>query len=741
VIDSLPLGDDVSVFPGQIAKPDGIAESFSDGDGIVNTAAKGDDVQVIDVGQPATAAQLIITVGPNGRMDSTPAGDDVYVSADCNNGAANGPEALVRFESRRSGDFQRKWVLFVDRNLPAGGDFGKLLLRPGDDVAMTFLQDIDMDGLLARDENLYGSSDFLGDTDSDALDDFVEVNVGWTVAPLGQSLSDVRSDPSNSDTDGDGLSDWVEQDLFRYFFNNPLFMYVFGTSYNANSPISSDPRLADTDGDGIEDREELSGYVVGLAIRAGANGVADTEANGDDVQKVLVDSAAFDAGVAGGGVVIQPGPNLVIDTVPAGDDVLDSGQIVRTNPLNPDHDGDTRPDGVERAIGADPRNPNDPADFVDTDRDGLSDAEEEILGWNVTVRDANNVPRTYMVRSNKFSPDTDADGLPDLLERLIGSDPTREDTDGDTLSDYNEFNRFADYAGLAQQYPNFILNSVNSAQYGTNLNRVDTDGDTLTDQFENLVGWRVLAFNDTSPRDVRSSALFIDTDRDGLTDAEERLVESDPTDPDTDGDGRLDGIDVRRCSGSNTICYPPTVGCSGGMTCEGSDTLRPDIAVTITFEAADMTDLSGTEPAGDGTPLLFDWEFEYGFRVPGSADYDDSTLAFSDEDAAGTVECPTRIFCDSCQVLSNLRPQFFPAMTRSTTISLVPGDLLVLEGHMKEMNDCALDIFSGIARFRQTFTFAQLSESSSFILEADTMTDQSVAVMFSVRVRALIEVR
>lgn len=55
----------------------GIQEPWFGGNGIANTAATGDDVQLISVGQPASRGARIIGPGPNGTIETTPAGDDI----------------------------------------------------------------------------------------------------------------------------------------------------------------------------------------------------------------------------------------------------------------------------------------------------------------------------------------------------------------------------------------------------------------------------------------------------------------------------------------------------------------------------------------------------------------------------------------------------------------------------------------------------------------------------------------
>ena len=60
---------------------------------------------------------------------------------------------------------------------------------------------------------------------------------------------------------------------------------------------------------------------------------------------------------------------------------------------------------------------------------------------------------------------------------------------------------------------------------------LDTDRDGLTDQEENLYG---------------TNSERVDTDRDGLTDQDEvKVFETDPNNPDSDGDTFLDGQEVR----------------------------------------------------------------------------------------------------------------------------------------------------------------------------------------------------
>jgi len=127
------------------------------------------------------------------------------------------------------------------------------------------------------------------------------------------------------------------------------------------------------------------------------------------------------------------------------------------------------------------------ADDTDTDGDGLTDAEEAILGT-----DPNNI-------------DTDGDGLTDGLEVELGTNPLSADTDGDGLDDALEIG-------------------------WTDPNNIDSDGDGLTDGSE---------FHEYS-----SDPLAADSDADGLTDPEEISLGTGLLVADSDGDGLLDGTEV-----------------------------------------------------------------------------------------------------------------------------------------------------------------------------------------------------
>lgn len=140
-----------------------------------------------------------------------------------------------------------------------------------------------------------------------------------------------------------------------------------------------------------------------------------------------------------------------------------------------------------------------------------------------------------------YENDTDEDGLCDALEYLYMTNINDKDSDGDGLSDYIEvmilnynpnskwtFNDgrndgFRDYDGDG-------LRNIKEIEYGTDLTIKDTDGDTLTDYEE---------INFVKSKDGRQTydtdPLNIDTDEDGLNDDIEIKLGLNPTKSHTDG--------------------------------------------------------------------------------------------------------------------------------------------------------------------------------------------------------------
>jgi hypothetical protein len=174
-----------------------------------------------------------------------------------------------------------------------------------------------------------------------------------------------------------------------------------------------------------------------------------------------------------------------------------------------DPDGDGVDNVGEYLNGTDPRGPDDLYGDVptktDSDRDGVVDSLELVLGldpddWDTDRDGLGDGEEMYSFRTSPFEADTDGDSQPDGEEIIIGSSPIMRDTDGDGLDDRSEVN--------------------------TDPTIPDTDKDLIPDKGE--------------------TGAVRDSDGDGLPDWVERESEymdgqTDPFDPDTDGDGLSDG--------------------------------------------------------------------------------------------------------------------------------------------------------------------------------------------------------
>lgn len=187
-----------------------------------------------------------------------------------------------------------------------------------------------------------------------------------------------------------------------------------------------------------------------------------------------------------------------------GDGCLNVDEITAgTLPNNPDTDGDGQNDCIE--IGADPLNP------TDTDGDGVIDALESSLT------------------------DSDGDGVNNE------ADPANTDPCIPNNTAPN-----CDFDGDGLTYSEEIAN-------GTNYDNPDTDADGISDGTEVANGSDPI--NPCDPDDS-SADCQIDTDNDGLTDAQEAVLCSSPTVADTDGDGIIDGVELTNGSNPCDPCSP-----------------------------------------------------------------------------------------------------------------------------------------------------------------------------------------
>lgn len=138
-----------------------------------------------------------------------------------------------------------------------------------------------------------------------------------------------------------------------------------------------------------------------------------------------------------------------------------------------------------------------------------------------------------MYQFDNGSNDADGDGLTDAQEILLGTDPYNRDTDGDGLSDGEEVNIYHTDPLKADTDGDGLNDGDEVHKYHTDPLKADTDGDGLKD------GAEILTYH--------TDALKPDTDGDGLNDGEEvNTYHTDPLKADTDGDGLKDGEEVQK---------------------------------------------------------------------------------------------------------------------------------------------------------------------------------------------------
>ncbi len=363
--------------------------------------------------------------------------------------------------------------------------------------------DTDDDGISDPDEIRNGTDPRSADSDNDGATDLEEIGAGSD--PLNPDSDhdglldgfeiDIGTDPNKIDTDGDGVGDGLE----IWYGSNPR---------DVESKLSP----PDRDGDGIrDDMESIAG--TGIALN-------DSDGDGlDDGMEFFMlhtDPASRDSDNDG----IPDGEEILIfftdplrnDT--DGDGILDMVESTGySSPNHFDHDRDGLGDGKELHAGTDPGNP-------DTDGGGIRDGIEMMIGKD-PLDPSDDLP---------YFGDSDLDGLSDLLETAIGTDPFDADTDGDGLTDGEEYFIYGTSPITWDSDEDSASDRREVQEMFTDPLDPDTDGDGLKDGNE-VDDWG------TSP-------LKNDTDEDHAMDGVEIEYGTDPNDPDHDGDGILDGIEI-----------------------------------------------------------------------------------------------------------------------------------------------------------------------------------------------------
>ncbi len=247
------------------------------------------------------------------------------------------------------------------------------------------------------------------DTDQDGIPDEYETNDGNYHSP-----TMTGTDPSNPDTDGDGLTDGVEVLTLR-----------------------TDPNRVDTDRDGINDDVELANGTDPIRADTDDDGSPD----GEDAFPLDGSETTDTDGDGTGNNADEDDDN---------DGLSDSAEGTHgTNPLLADTDGDGLNDPDEITFSYDPTNPDSNGDGTldgedDSDEDGLTAAQEIAAGSSPLKKDTDgdgldDGAEVNVHRTNPAKADTDDDLLWDGVElTLTKTNPRLADSDGDGTSDADE---------------------------------------------------------------------------------------------------------------------------------------------------------------------------------------------------------------------------------------------------------------------------------------------------------------
>jgi Lysozyme like domain/Bacterial TSP3 repeat len=203
-----------------------------------------------------------------------------------------------------------------------------------------------------------------------------------------------------------------------------------------------------------------------------------------------------------------------------------------------------------------------PSAVTDTDGDGLTDQFERLLGTDLTKAD------------------TDGDGLSDAYETTIShTDPLSADTNHDGVTDAVELAQGKD-AGHAD-----IPAAARAAGFG-GMNTMDSDSDGLSDAYEQKIG--------TDP-------LTADTDHDGLSDGAEVARGLNPRALDSNNDGLSDGFAAAHGLLGPTVPgagLPAGAGVPGGLGVPGGTGLPGALDAAGGLDVPGGSDLPGAEVPG-----------------------------------------------------------------------------------------------------------------------------------------------
>lgn len=416
-----------------------------------------------------------------------------------------------------------------------------------------FLDDIVVNAV-SLDTDADGEPDFLdADSDNDGIDDSVELTVdadsdgipdfqdpdSTGAAALDNDADGLTNqeelaagtDPENPDTDGDGLNDGSEVDIYG---TDPLLEDTDADGLNDGEEVNifaTDPNDPDSDGGGAPDGDEV----------LDSSNPADPE---DDSTDLDADDDGIPDSVEGGGDQDDDGIANFLDLDSDNDGITDT---VEAGGVDANGDGivdgftDTDNDGFDDQSAASPLPVPDTdgdglADYldVDSDQDGLSDifeaggldADDDGKVDNFTDEDLNGLADSIAAAPLPL-PDTDADGQPDYLDL---------DSDNDGASDLVESGGTdTDNDGVVDTFLDTDNDGIPDQADVDTTGGTDSDADGIDD---------IADVDVSTGADVNGNGIVDSFEADPDGDGRDAIVASNAdTLPDSDADGIPDVLD------------------------------------------------------------------------------------------------------------------------------------------------------------------------------------------------------
>jgi hypothetical protein len=546
-----------------------------DGDGIDN-GTESDETLAIPTDDDGEPGNDIVTVALDTDEDGIP---DATDTDDDGDGVNDSDEALVGTDP-----LNPETILGVpDGSIDSDGD------------GFTNGEESDETLAIATDDDDEPGNDIVTgaiDTDGDGIPDFTDTDDdGDGVNDSDEAL--VGTDPLNPETilgvpdgsidsDGDGFTNGEESDETLAIptdddgeSGNDIVTVALDTDEDGIPDVTD----TDDDGDGVSDADEALVSTDPLdpeTIDGTPDGSLDTDGDGIDNGTESDETLAIptdDDGEPGNDIVTAAldtdgdGIPDVTDTDDDGDGVNDSDEaLVGTDPLNPMSDGVT-PDGDLDfdGDGIDNGTESDETLAIPTDVD--SQAGNDIVTQADT--DGDGIP-------DITDTDDDGDGVNDSDEALVGTDPLNPMSDGVTPDGDLDFDGDGIDNGTESDETLAIPTDDDGEPGNDIVTQADTDGDDIPD------------ITDT------------DDDGDGVSDADEALVNTDPLDPETiDGtpDGSLDtdgdGID-NGTESDETLAIPTD---DDG---EPGNDIVTAAAIPLDTDGDGIPDITDTDDDGDG---------------------------------------------------------------------------------------------------------------------------------------------